>query len=190
MGCILTRLIDVESHGPALQHLTLVGAWRMAAIPPTLIFAEMANRFHLHVTHAKLATAARKGVDASWVIKFENVLVFKSHLVFSNETGMKKWLSMLASPKKKEHPDLCIGPTELATTTRRCVVAPLVMNSRSCWFSKAICFFLMMSESCMKKWPSFQQCWHLPARKSSQISAFGRLSLLQPPERALMPPWS
>jgi hypothetical protein len=42
----------------------------------------------------------------------------------------------------------------------------------------------------MKKWPSFQQCWHLPARKSSQISAFGRLSLLKPLERALMPPWS
>jgi hypothetical protein len=114
---------------PALQHLALVGAWRMAAIPPTLTFAEMANRFHLHVTHAKLATAARKGVDASWVIKFENMLVFKSHLVFSHETGMKKWLS-------------------------------------------------------------FQQCWHLPERKSINISASDQLSLPQPLGGASSPPWS
>jgi hypothetical protein len=43
MGSILARLIDIEFHRQGLQHLTMVGAGRMAAIPATSTFAEMAD---------------------------------------------------------------------------------------------------------------------------------------------------
>jgi hypothetical protein len=41
---------------------------------------------------AKFATNARKGVDASLVMKLEILLVVKSHVCsFSHETGMEEW---------------------------------------------------------------------------------------------------
>jgi hypothetical protein len=62
----------------------MVGAGRLAAIPATSTFAEMADRWHLQVMRAKFATNARKGVDASLVMKLEILLVVKSHLfIFS-----------------------------------------------------------------------------------------------------------
>jgi hypothetical protein len=68
----------------------MMGAGRMAAIPPTSTFAEMADRWHVQVMRAKFDAHSRKGVDASLVMKFEILLVVKSNL-FSHETGMEEW---------------------------------------------------------------------------------------------------
>jgi hypothetical protein len=46
---------------------------------------------------------------------------------------------MLASPGKREQSDLRIGPTQLAEP----LLPPWSWKLRSCWFSKAICIFLM-----------------------------------------------
>jgi hypothetical protein len=84
-------LIDIEFHrGLQHEHLTMVGAGRMAAIPPTSTFAEMADWWHVQVMRAKFDTHSRKGVDASLVMKFEILLVVKSNF-FSHETGMEEW---------------------------------------------------------------------------------------------------
>jgi hypothetical protein len=136
MGSILARLIDIELHRQ-LQHLTMVGAGRMlAAIPPTLTFAEMADGWHLQVMRAKFAAPAttRKGIDASLVMKFETFLVVKSHFVFSSWNWHGRMAAIpltLASPGKKEQPDLCIWPTQLATTSGSSAFPSV---SKAIWF--------------------------------------------------------
>jgi hypothetical protein len=81
----------------------------------------------------ELATTTKRRVVASLPMKFEILLVFKSHLGFSHERQwhgkkMAAIPAMLACPSKKEQTDLCIGLAELATTARKGVDAFLVIK--------------------------------------------------------------
>jgi hypothetical protein len=74
--------------------------------------------------------------------------------------------SMLASPGKKEQPDLCIGLTQLAATVGRSIIASLVMEFEI--LSVFTSHLVFSHETGMEQgWRQFHQCWHLPATKSS-----------------------
>jgi hypothetical protein len=132
MGSILARLIDIEFHR-RLQHFTMVGAGRKAAIPPTLTCAEMSDGWHLQVMRANFATA-RKGIDASLLMRFEMLLVVESHVFFFMKLAHGRMAAIpltLTSFGKKDQPDLCIRPAQSATTAGRSAVPSSVTKCDS-----------------------------------------------------------